>query len=537
MWNPRTGHLPCCARAVAVASAGMLGLRAANDFAEASVPPVEVAQVLRPSIASSLRWFEGERLSVQTMAVLRAMERAPEHGLPTSRYEAGALRKQLSSAKTADQRTLAGSVLSEAAARYARDLADGRASPRAFGWEVPVHRIDAAEVLERLAHSPDPEGELRRLAPAYPEYTQLRGALWQLRATEERGGWPRMSPGAVLQFGSEGDRVRELRVRLRSSGDLQEPLRLDSAVPEGAVGNAGRFDEELDGVVRAFQRRHGMAGDGVVGPATLRALNVPIEARIAQVELNLERWRWLPREPPGRWVRVNVPSFEAFALEHTTSALRSAVVVGVADPKWQTPALSDLIEGVVVHPVWRVPPNIAKEELEPLLASRPEHAATVGIRAVRASDGSVRYEQQAGPRNPLGEARLVMRNRHAVYLHGTALPAAFGLPSRALSHGCIRVEQIRPLVEWLLEDEASFSEYVAALKAGRSQRLRLREPVPVLLTYFTTTVDDAGGLSFHPDVYRRDDALAKALAATHARVLQRPEGDDGAEIAVVVAEP
>jgi murein L,D-transpeptidase YcbB/YkuD len=292
------------------------------------------------------------------------------------------------------------------------------------------------------------------------------------------------------------------------------------------VRDEDHFDEVLEEGVKAFQRAHGLEPDGEVGARTLEALRVPVEARIQQLQVNLERWRWMPEDLGARHVLVNLPAFELVAVEGGQPVLRMRVIIGRED--WSTPVFSEQVEHLVLNPSWHVPRRIAAEEVLPLLRTNPRGASRLGLVVSRRDTGEVvdpagvdwsgggegyRFHQDPGPRNPLGPVKFMFPNRFSVYLHGTPNLELFALAGRALSHGCVRVEQPLALAAFLLAgeegwDEAALAEAVAG---GKTQQVVLREPTPVHLLYWTAFVDEEGRVNFRPDLYHRDGPLRRAL--------------------------
>ncbi|HEX2162323.1 MAG TPA: L,D-transpeptidase family protein, partial [Thermoanaerobaculia bacterium] len=265
------------------------------------------------------------------------------------------------------------------------------------------------------------------------------------------------------------------------------------------------YDEPLAEGVRRFQRRHGLAVDAVVGPATLAALNVPVERRIEQIALNLERWRWLADDLGDRFVLVDLGGQELVAYDGGRPALRMNVVVGT--PRTATPILASAIESVVVNPAWYVPASIVRNEIRPRLARDPGYLGRNGYHWL--PGGGLR--QRPGPGNALGHFKFVFPNRHSVYLHDTPSRDLFDRPTRAFSHGCVRVADPRALAEWLLEGRPERDRLDRLRAHGSEHRVPLADPVPVHLLYWTASVGADGEVRFPVDVYGRDGRLLAAM--------------------------
>ncbi|MFE8600404.1 L,D-transpeptidase family protein [Archangium violaceum] len=442
---------------------------------------------------------------------------------------------------------------------YATHLLSGQVSSRGPRWSTkPPGAVVLAAVLEGTLASGDLAGTLRSFSPSNEGFVRLREALARYRALAAAGGWPLVPEGMPLERGMKEPRVVVLRERLRATGDLppsaEERLLYPGASGVGVtalVGDLVRaaleapapespkkpvpedlYDARVEAGVKAFQRRHGLAVDGKVGGETLEALRVPVEEHIAQLLVNLERWRWAPREFGTRHVVVNLPAFELEAVEQGQTALRMPVIIG--QQEWRTPVLLDEVEYLVLHPTWYVPSQITTEEVLPKLQEDPGAAARMGLttydratgepvdpatvdwRGVEAGSLPYRFEQDPGSDNPLGRVKFMFPNRFSIYLHDTPNPKLFAETQRAFSHGCIRVSEPAKLADFLLRGHEGWTEEslaAAMAKAGGKQRrVELPAPVPVYLLYWTSFVDAEGRVQFRPDVYRQDAAVRRALA-------------------------
>jgi murein L,D-transpeptidase YcbB/YkuD len=357
-------------------------------------------------------------------------------------------------------------------------------------------------------------GRWIRRAPLYPV---MQRKLAEYRAIEAAGGWPAVPDGPTLRPGDTDPRVSVLRQRLAVTGDL----------PAGgpALADPAAFDDAVVAGVRSFQRRHGLDADGVVGRATLAALNVPVAQRIDQLRLTLERARWVVDETPGEAVVVNVAGAEVFvARDGEVTWWRRAIVGREAR---QTPIFKGRMTYLELNPTWTVPPTILREDVLPKVRRNRgylrEHDMRVLTQAGKPVDPAAvdfgarpfpyMIRQDAGPKNPLGLIKLMFPNRHNVYLHDTPGRELFGKAARNFSSGCIRIEDPFELAAIVLRDPARWTaeSLRAATDDGKTRRLNLREPWPVLILYWTATLDAEGRVRFLPDVYRRDPALLAAL--------------------------
>ena len=415
-------------------------------------------------------------------------------------------------------------LLTDAYLRLAYHLYFGKADPRALqqGWNFArsLGGADPADALARRIGSASPAASLDDLAPRLPQYQQLRAALARLRGIEQRGGWPRLDDGPKLERGSTGPRVAQLRARLLADGDL----------PAGAGGAS--FDEGTEAAVRRFQARHGLDADGVVGRATLAALNVPVAARIAQVRANLERLRWVARELAGEYLLVDIAGFRAELWLNDAPAWQARAVVG--RPFRTTPEFRAPMKYLVLNPEWNVPPTILREDVLPKAirdpaylqrhrmrvldaGGRPVDPATIDWSRYRGQPRGFPYQivQAPGQDNPLGGIKFMFPNEHSVYLHDTPARALFERTVRAFSSGCIRIDRPLELAALLLDDPQRWSErqVAEAIAGGDTQTIAVRRTVPVMLLYFTAVVAPDGELQFRPDLYGRDGPIIEALAA------------------------
>ncbi len=400
-------------------------------------------------------------------------------------------------------------------------LSEGRVSPHAVDtmWAPAPHHLDLVNRLRMALDSDRIATAFDSLAPPQEDAVRLRQALTRYRAIAASGGWLLLSPGPALALDSTGQRVAMLRRRLETSGDLA-PGGPDSV-----------FDLPLDSAVRRAQSRLGLAVDGVVGAATRAALNVPATARVLQLEMNLERWRWLPRSPGTRYIMVNSAGFTVDLVDTGVVTFHARAVNGRVD--WPTPIVNGTLTHVMLYPRWNIPRSIAVREILPeirkdsgFLAREKIHVMSDTTAAAVELDGrSVAWEsvtsaafpyrlwQEPGPLNPLGRLRFGLESRFGIALHDTPSRQLFGVMSRAFSHGCIRVENAEGLAALLLRDMPGWSaeSLQAALADSAERYLRLPAPIPAYIEYWTAWMDADGTVEFRPDVYHWDAKLAREL--------------------------
>lgn len=465
-------------------------------------------------------WVDATGPRPRARALVEAIRASKLEGLSTGPYQLETLEELAATAGT-DLGALATLELrlSCAALLHAEHRQRGRVSPEEQRppWRIGPREAEPAQALAAIAQGAGPAEVFSALDPPHEGYRRLREALAEYRAIAARGGWVQVPKGAPLTLGSKGSRVLALRARLEATGDL---------APAGGAPSPV-FDEPLAAAVRAFQRRHGLPEDGVVGESTLATLRVPATARIRQILLNLERWRWVPDQLGVRYVAVNIPAYELRAIADDAVALQMRVVVGQHDKR--TPIFASAIERLIINPVWLLPPRIAAEKLlerapgDPEWVTRNGYELFSGNRALDPNDVDwsalegprlpFRVRQKPGKNNALGRLKLDMPNRFSVYLHDTPQRRLFALPYRALSHGCVRLERPVDLAGFLLATEPDWSaeRVAAAMEAGETVTVALSEPVPVYLFYSTSFVDEGGKVHFRPDLYGADKDLAWRL--------------------------
>lgn len=449
-------------------------------------------------------------------AALALLERAPEHGLDPHEYGTTELARLLHAGSAEAARLDV--ALSAAMLHFLADLRVGRVrseyhtrlpDPR-LGRFDPVERLRAAlasNTLDAAVHAAQPPIQL---------YERVRKALAHYRelARQPLPALPRQ-PGAKLAPGEAYAGARALHERLVLLGDLAP----DAHTSEGI------YDERLADGVRRFQARHGLQDDGIIGSATLAALDVPLARRVRQLELTLERLRWLPDFPPGPLVAVNLPSYRlwAFGADRNATPLEMRVVVGTA-VKTPTPLFIGQLRYVEFNPYWNVPRSITLKEILPKMARDPGYlerndmeivGAPAGMHPVEAlRAGKARLRQRPGPKNALGAVKFAMPNPMDIYLHSTPARELFQRSRRDLSHGCIRVENPAALAQFVLAADPRWDadSVQEALLPGPMRRVDLKAPIPVVIFYATAVVDLEGGVRFAPDVYGRDPKLEQALA-------------------------
>lgn len=491
-------------------------------------------------------WTKPTQRLAAADALLALLRSLPGEGIPEAPYNPAAVASLLDDlyadgAPPDDRRFAIEQKLTEALLRVARDLAGGRVDPRKAGldWHIRpgtegvVGAIAAALGTNTLATL------ARDLGPRDPAYARLRALLPVYKGYVERGGWRPVPSGPKLEIGRQDsiERLARLEQRLVYEGFLEEErIATPVVASEETLRLRARYGERLAAAVRRFQRAYGIGPDGIVGPKTMRELNVPATERLRQIELNLERWRWLPRSFGERYLMVNAPAYELSLYERGARVQRMAVVVGRKD--WPTPVFADQVEYVVVNPHWNVPKKIAAEELVPKLRRDPEFLQREGYVLTDLAGNPVTvdpndllsvthkthyFRQLPSDLNALGRLKFVFPNKFDVYLHDTPNRNLFQRSEAAFSHGCVRVQKPVELAMFLLGPESRWTQkrLAESIASRENKWIRLRDAVPIYIVYFTAGADEEGRARFWPDIYEMDTTLAAALDAMDARPVSR----------------
>jgi len=467
-----------------------------------------------------LVWIDGDRPSNRYGQLVKALDAAATHGLPGELYKAPIEDPSGSTTIAADQAPNLDVKTTAVFLRYFAHLTGGRLDPRALQsmWTLKPEKPDLVVALTTAVSNNDLPAAMDRVQPQQPEYRELEKALVRYRAIAAKGGWPSIPANTRLKPRQHSPAVPALRQRLAIEGDL-DPAHEKDASPV--------FDDTVVAAVKRFEERHRIEPDGTVDAQTVSALNVPVEQRIRAIELNLERWRWLPDRMPDHYFIVNVPDFRLEAIEQGKAVLDMRVVVGAPDNK--TPIFADEMTHVVFSPYWNVPPGIAQEETIPRAVSDPGFLARNNMEVVGTSGEAIdphsvdwsnakglRIRQKPGSGNALGGVKFVFPNNFDVYLHDTNATKLFDRIERGLSHGCVRVEEPHKLAQYVLRDQPEWTaeSIDAAMKSGQEKHVKLKAPIPVYILYKTAWVHD-GGVRFLKDLYGHDaDQAAKLWPET-----------------------
>ncbi|WP_167013710.1 murein L,D-transpeptidase [Chitinophaga sp. Cy-1792] len=365
-------------------------------------------------------------------------------------------------------------------------------------WFIPRKKLDMTSLLDSITQKG--AGSIEEDAPVNPQYKMLREKLKQLALLNESVKWDTLhAPGKSPKKGDSSALIAAVKLRLEGYGDLP------------GHDSSGRFDEAMDTALRSYQVRMGLKDDGLITPAVIKTLNVPISQRMRQILLNMERLRWAAVVPPKNYILVNIPEFKLHVYQDGALAWSCNVVVGT--PGTHTVIFSNELKYIVFSPYWNVPPSILNKEVLPgIKRGGKSYLARQNMEMIN-NGGHISVRQRPGGKNALGKVKFLFPNEYNIYLHDTPAKYLFGRDKRSFSHGCIRIEEPKKLAMWLLRNDSSWTEQKIddAMNAGKERYVTLKDRVPVFIGYFTAFVDSDGRLNFRDDVYGHDEKLARTL--------------------------
>lgn len=505
--------------------------------------PLQKTQETRQDLGLLVREFYARRdyrpawYAAASASLRKAVLDAEQEGLNPADYHLGR------ESNSTDQKNLEGPSVTagrladrdirftETFLTYGLHLSQGRLDPQEWFFQWVPHRrsVDLLRILQEALEKNEIESSLKQLVPRHPTYGQMRKELAAFRKMAASGGWPLLPGGTHFKRGDHGRNVVLLKQRLMMAGDL-------AADP---TASHDRFDGALDLAVRKFQWRHGLAPTGLVDKETRQAMNIPVEQRIRLLEINMERWRWLPDDFGPRYVMTIIPDLWLYVVDDQKTVLSMKTVIGT--PKQPSPIFSDEMSYVELNPTWGLPQSIVAKEIIPKVRKDAEYLSKKRIRIyenwsekakeippqkinwakINPEKFPYRMIQDPGV-NPLGRIKFMFPNEFDVYLHDTTQRNLFKKHRRLYSHGCIRVEKPFDLGEWVLRDDPSWSRkrLMEEIKKGKRLQVGLPRTVPVHVMYLTAWVDGNGVLQFREDYYGYDKRYEETL-----KTLSRREGD------------
>ena len=415
-------------------------------------------------------------------------------------------------------------LLTDGLLLYSYHLIKGKVNPANLdvNWNFNTRAIpkDPTKYFLKAIDNQSVMQTVHGLRPDYHQYDQFIHAMVHYTELQNKGGWNPVPFYKVVKPGEFGDGLDEIRKRLHITGDIE--------VDEGFMDSL--YDDDMADAIKRYQSRHGLNPDGIIGKNTIAALNIPIEKKIEQLKINLERARWVLDDIGNNVVLVNIANFKLFYLIDSIREHQTKVMVGTYYN--QTPVFRSRMKYLVFNPTWTVPYSIATKELLPKIKKDPDYLADRNISLLNRSgkvipqssvDWSIvtpqlfpyTLRQEPGPGNALGQVKFIFPNKYAVYLHDTPSKYLFVKEERAFSHGCIRVQNPLELAEVLLNDEKWNQEKIQEILHQKKEKVvHLKKPLDVLLLYWTCGFMENGDIFFIKDVYNRDQRILSALSNT-----------------------
>jgi len=480
---------------------------------------------------SALGWIRDRKPTPQAQAMIELLVQSDHKGLVPEDYDASRWPARLQRLQgSADDKDLADFdvAMTVSAMRYLRALHTGRVNPKTLGLQLDIdgRKYDqGAFVYDKLISANDPAAAVKTVEPAFQGYLRTLDALHRYREfSKVDTGKPMQVPAKAIAPGGTYADLPRLSLLLQLVGDLPANAQVNP--------NSTAYQGALVEAVKSYQLRHGKLPDGHLKADLIKEMNIPLTQRVRQIELTLERWRWLSHSFPQPPVVVNLPEFKLQTYdENHQVALRKTVIVGKAYGH-KSPVFEKEMKYVVFRPYWEVTPTIQRAEIVPHVEKDRNYIAAKNFEVVTGegkvvTDGAIsdqvlaglksghlRVRQKPGPTNSLGLVKLIFPNDDNVYLHGTEAPQLFANEQRDLSHGCIRVQQPADLAAWALRHNPGWNlERVQAMMNGTQDNVTvtLEKPIPVLILYGTVAVDEKNKVFFFDDVYGYDKQLDEAL--------------------------
>ncbi|RZB38139.1 MAG: L,D-transpeptidase YcbB [Desulfobacteraceae bacterium Eth-SRB2] len=476
-------------------------------------------------------WVTKDGLNNKAEVLIKIIIEADHEGLDSETYHQKDILTLLTDIKfsmvsdTPDPAKLAelDLLLTDAFFSYGFHLSEGIVDPysKNLNWYINKPKRRLGNIFQTVLYDGKMEGFVDVLQPHHSGYLRLKLALLKYQKIKRSGCWHEVPSGGKLRKGDYGTRIAALRSRLIISGDSTDSTN----------SNQDYFDEVLEDGVRRFQARHGLKVDGIVGSKTLLALNVPVEDRIRQIRLNMERWRWLPQDLGKSYLMVNTANFKLNVIENEQSIKSIKAIVGKI--KRRTPILSRKITYLELNPYWNIPQKIALNDILPCIKKKPCYLADHNIRVFENWEENARelnpesidwavitkkkfvYKLRQDPANSnaLGRVKFVFPNEFSIYLHDTPARNLFNMTRRAFSSGCIRIEKPIELAAYLLQNNSKWSleKLVAAVNRKKNKTIFLSDPIKIYILYWTAWVYKDGIVNFRDDIYGRDRRLSIAL--------------------------
>jgi len=469
-----------------------------------------------------LAWTDNKNIK----DLLESIESAYDEGLDPEDYHYQAIQnllvKKKSSSLSNQEKANLDLLMTDAIILYASHLLEGKLEQSKLRAKWDVEKNARPENVDSLLtvtlYNKQVKPALQTMKPAHYMYALMKVHLKNLRSQAEEGGWPQVRSGETLKKDMDDPRILEIREFLLATGDLKSMETDQESV----------FDQELENAVKKFQTRHGLTADGAIGKGTIEQMQVPIEKRIEQIKLNLERLRWIFHYPDEDFLLVNIAGFHVRRFTNRQEVFNSRVIVGKYHH--ESPVFKGEMQYIVMNPTWTLPYSIATNETLPKLKKDPGYLAAKHMEVMdrggnilnpstidwsQYSRGNFPFtiRQKAGPWNALGEVKFIFPNKYSVYLHDTPSRGLFERQDRAFSHGCIRTEDKWGLLMSLMDDPEvwNMEKINEILESGETTKIDLPKPINIYLVYLTAVADKENNLYFFKDVYKRDEAVSSEL--------------------------
>ena len=476
----------------------------------------------------TLGWFKDHKLVPEADTMLAVIRQAGDEGLDPKDYQIKDFEKlfdELDDVKrdTARRSALEKEIdvaLSATYFNWASDYYRGLVIPRenqSIDWDVKRNKIKLHKALLTVLGARESKYPYAEFKPLHEQYSHLKKALAKYRAIMAKGGWPKIPEGTRLKPGEKSPMVPLLRKRFS--------LSTSGTSAQDTSGANDLYSQEVVSAVKTFQTQNGLNPDGIIDAKTLKLLNVPVQERINQIIINMERWRWIPKSFEADHILVNIPEFKLKLVKDSQEVMNMKVIVG--KEMNATPIFSDKMEYVVISPYWNIPPGILKEEIAPRIMEDPGYLARNNMEVITrkgavVSPSSVDWSlagtegfeyivrKRPGPNNDLGNVKFIFPNVDNIYLHDTPRDELFSQEQRGFSHGCVRVERPIELAVALLQDVPGSwnrSKIMQQVSTQQEKYVPLKEKLPVYLVYFTAWADGNGNAHFREDLYGHDSLL------------------------------
>ena len=375
---------------------------------------------------------------------------------------------------------------------------DGYVKRKEMERFVPYKKVEPVYIADSLLNKKHKDNKY--FEDINEPYAKLKQELAKYVQIAKTGGWPIISMSEKsLKAGASSPVITTIKRRLQITGDL------------AVADTTPKFDSALVAAVKSFQKRYGYTPTGVINARLVKDLNIPVQTTIQQLLINLDRMRWMPSLPEGRMILVNIPEFVLHVREGKNKIFDMNVVVGKEGHT--TMMFTDDLNQVVFSPYWNVPPSIVKDEILPKMQTNPGYLASQNMEVVKEEAGLPVIRQLPGPKNSLGKVKFLFPNSFNIYFHDTPAKSLFNNDKRAYSHGCIRLSDPAKMANYLLQSQPEWTPTAidAAMNSGTEKVVRLKQPVPVFITYYTAWVDEEGKLNFRDDIYGHDKSLSKKM--------------------------